>query len=311
MIERGYTAHPKEKEQPRAHRRSGRARLRENLNGYIFVLPYVIGLIVFFAFPLVFSLRISFGQYQLSRGGYTITPTGLENYYQALFEEVDFTQVFIGTMTDTLVDTPLIVVFSLILAVMLNRKLPCKGIFRTIFFLPFLLGSGYVMKQLLGMNIGESAMSMARGIIFPQEVQEYIGPVATKIAMGFLSRITLILWRSGVPIVLFLSGLQSIPVSLYEASMVDGATEWEKFWKVTVPMISPVMLLVMVYTVIDSFTDASNGMVDLFYQRAFERLDYSMSAAMSWLYFAFILVVVLLIFLFMRRFIYSEHDTKA
>lgn len=296
---------------PKVHRRSKRARWRENLNGYIFVFPYVIGLVVFFAFPLLFSLQISFGEYQLARGGYSVTPVGWANYYKAIFEEVDFTQVFMGTIGDTLIDTPLIVVFSLILAVMLNRKLPCKGVFRTIFFLPFLLGSGYVMKQLLGMNVGESAMSMARGIILPLEVQEYIGPVATKVALGFLERITLVLWRSGVPIVLFLSGLQSIPVSLYEAAMVDGATEWEKFWKVTVPMISPVILLVMVYTVIDSFTDASNGMVDLFYQRAFEKLDYSMSAAMSWLYFVFILAVVLLIFLVMRRFIYSEHDTRA
>lgn len=296
---------------PLTHRRSRKAWLRENLSGYIFVAPYVIGLIVFFAFPLVFSLRISFGDYQLARGGYTITPTGLSNYYKVLFEEVDFTHAFVNAIVDTLIDTPLIVVFSLILSVMLNRRMPAKGLFRTIFFLPFLLGSGYVMKQLLGMNVNESAMSMARGIIFPIQVQEYIGPAATKVAMGFLSRITLILWRCGVPIVLFLSGLQSIPVSLYEAGMVDGATEWEKFWKITVPMISPVMLLVMVYTVIDSFTDASNPMVDMFYTRAFEKLEYSLSAAMSWMYFGFILLLVLLIFLVMRRFIYSEHDTRA
>ena len=285
--------------------------LMENVHGYIFVLPYVIGLAVFFLFPLFFSLQISFGEYAVARGGYRIVPVGFLNYINAFIKEVNFTQVFAQTVADTFTNTPLIVVFSLILAVMLNRKMMFKGLFRTIFFLPFLLGSGYVMRQLLGMDVSSQAMTMARSIILPPQVQWYIGSQATEIAMRFLDRITLLLWRSGVPIVLFLSGLQNIPISLYEAAMVDGTTEWEKFWKITVPMISPVMLLVMVYTVIDSFSDQSNPMVEMFYQRAFIRLDYSMSAAMSWVYFIFILLVVGLIFLVMRRFIYNEHDKRA
>jgi len=161
------------------------------------------------------------------------------------------------------------------------------------------------------MKVGSQAMDVARSISLPWQVRQYIGGDAVKIVEMFLDRITILLWRSGVPIVLFLSGLQNIPVSLYEAAMVDGTTEWEKFWKITVPMISPVMLLVMVYTVIDSFSDQSNPMVEMFYQRAFIQLDYSISAAMSWVYFLFILLVTGLIFLIMRRFVFSEHDSRA
>lgn len=296
---------------PWLSRRSRRAVFMENVYGYTFVLPYVIGLAAFFLFPLVFSLEISFGEYAIARGGYRITPVGFQNYVNAFIREITFTQVFSSTVGDALINTPLIVVFSLILAVMLNRIGRFKGMFRTVFFLPFLLGTGYVMRQLLGLDVGSQAMNMARGIILPYQVQRYIGGTATTLAMGFLDRITLLLWRSGVPVVLFLSGLQNIPLSLYEAAMVDGTTEWEKFWKITVPMISPVMLLVMVYTIIDSFCDPSNPMVDLFYQRAFVQLDYSMGAAMSWVYFLFILLFVMVIFLVMRRFIYSEHDRKA
>ena len=299
----------KRKKAGRRHRRH--AIWMENLHGYTFVLPYVIGLAVFFVFPLIFSLRISFGNYSIARGGYKITPVGFTNYIDVFMKEIVFTQVFAQVVSDTFINTPLIVVFSLILAVMLNRKMMLRGMFRTIFFLPFLLGSGHIMRQLLGMNVGSQAMSVARGIILPWQVQQYIGAAATKAAELFLDRITLLLWRSGVPIVLFLSGLQNIPVSLYEAAIMDGTTEWEKFWKITVPMISPVMLLVMVYVVIDSFSDQSNPMVELFYQRAFIKLEYSISAAMSWVYFLFILLVTGLIFLAMRRFIYNEHDNRA
>ena len=165
-----------------------------------------------------------------------------------------------------------------------------------------------MLRQLLGMGVGTETLSVARGIMLPAYIQEYIGPTLTQLATAFFNNITLILWRSGVPIILFLSGLQSIPNTLYEAAVIDGANQWETFWKVTLPMMANVMLLTAVFTLIESFCDPSNAIVDMFYNKAFVNMEYSISAAMSWVYFFIVLVFVGLLFLILGRFRYSEYD---
>ena len=282
--------------------------VRQSAAGYLFVWPYVIGFLIFFAYPIGFSAYISLGEYSMARGGYTVEFVGLENYIQVLITDIEFTQIVGSTLIETVVKTPLIVVFSLIIAILLNKKIPGQAIFRTICFLPFLLGTGNVLRQLLGMGVGTETLSVARGIMLPIYIQEYIGPTLTKIATAFMDNITLILWRSGVPIILFLSGLQSIPAALYEAAVIDGANEWEMFWKVTLPMMTNVMLLTAVFTLIESFCDPSNAIVDMFYQKAFGEMQYSISAAMSWVYFAIVLLFVGLLFLILGRFRYSEYE---
>lgn len=279
---------------------------RNAREGLMFVSPFILGTLVFFLYPLGFSIYISLGEYAIVKGGFTFAFSGVQNYVNAFVQDVDFTAVFTQTVVDSLINTPLVVVFSLIIAIMLNKRIVCRGMFRTIFFLPFLLGTGYVMRQLLGMNVTEGAMSVARSIILPSQVREYVSPSLIRLTEEFLNRITYILWKCGVPIILFLSGLQSINKALYESAQVDGATEWEVLWKITIPMTTPIMLLVMVYTVIDSFNDPNNPMVDMFYNTAFLQQRYSMSAAMSWIYFLFILLFVGLIFAVMRRFIHMD-----
>ena len=246
-------------------RRKNETHRRNTREAYMFITPLIIGTAVFFIFPLFFSIYISLGEFQLRQGGNQFEFLGFQNYLDAFLTDKDFTPTFLSVITDSLLNIPLIVVFSLIIAILLNKKFKGKGFFRTLFFLPFLLGTGYVMRQLLGMDVGQEAMNMARGIILPDEVQKYLGTFVSGLADGFLSRITMVFWKSGVPIILFLSGLQSINKSLYESASVDGATEWEMMWKITIPMISQVTLLVVVYTVIESFSDPSNKMVDFFY----------------------------------------------
>lgn len=282
--------------------------LRNSASGYLFVFPYVIGFIIFFAYPLCFSGYISLGEYSMARGGYKVEFLGFDNYIRILVTDIEFTKIVSSTVMETVLKTPLIVVFSLIIAILLNKKIPGQAIFRTICFLPFLLGTGNVLRQLLGMGVGADTLSVARGIMLPAYIQEYIGPTLTKLATAFFDNITLILWRSGVPIILFLSGLQSIPDTLYEAAVIDGANQWETFWKVTLPMMANVMLLTAVFTLIESFCDPSNAIVDMFYQKAFGSMEYSISAAMSWVYFFIVLLFVGLLFLILGRFRYSEYD---
>ena len=285
-----------------------RAKRRNLLEAYTFMLPLIIGLLVFFLFPLGFSIVISFGEFTIQKGGNTFVFLGLKNYRDAFLSDVQYTQVFWDMIVKTLINTPLIVIFSLIMAVILNKKYPGRGFFRTMFFIPFLLGTGYVMRQLLGVGAVDAAMGMARSVVLPQELTLYLGPKVTDVLTMFMDQITWIMWRSGVQMVLFLSGLQSIHTALYESARVDSATEWEIFWKITLPMVSPMTLLVIVYTIIDSFSDPTNPMVDLFLTRAFKESRFSYSAAMSWVYFVFILVVVGAVFFVMKRITYKEFE---
>lgn len=279
---------------------------RASLEGLMFVSPFIIGTLWFFVFPVAFSLVISFGEYTIVKSGYRYEFLGWHHYLSAFLEDSRFNTIFRVVVADSLINTPLIVIFSLIIAILLNKKFKGRGLYRTFFFLPFLLGTGYVMQQLLGMDVGAQAMNMARGILLPESVQDFLGVTFTKAAVEFLNRITYVFWRSGVPIIIFLSGLLNINPSLYESAHVDGATEWEMLWKITLPMVSPITLLVIAYTVIDSFSDPNNPMVSYFFTTAFRNQKFSYSAAMSWIYFVFILLFLGVIFAAMRGFIHSE-----
>ena len=179
-----------------------------------------------------------------------------------------------------------------------------RGFFRTTFFIPVLLGSGYIMKQLLGM--GADGTTITTGIMVPKLIADLLGVSITEVVQGFLDRITVVLWKSGVQIVLFLAGLQGISSSLYEAARVDGATEWEMFWKITLPMITPIIMMNLVYTIVAFFTDGTNPMVDYIYKVNFTNQQYEYAAAMSWVYFVFACIFCLLAILLMRRHVYDS-----
>ena len=190
------------------------------------------------------------------RGKYKITSfkglltewVGLKNYEYIFFYDINFIPTFLQVVYDTLLNTPLCMVFSLVIAILINRKMVGRGFFRTAFFIPVLLGSGYIMKQLLGMGV--DGTTITTGIMVPKLISDLLGVSITTVVQGFLDRITVVLWKSGVQIVLFLAGLQGISGPLYEAARVDGATEWEMFWKITLPMITPIILMNIVYTIV-------------------------------------------------------------
>jgi ABC-type sugar transport system permease subunit len=271
---------------------------------YIFMSPFIVGCIAFFIFPLVTSIWVSLSD--ITRfAGFKMELIGLQRYIQAFVWDINFIPHFLDVLQFTLINTPLIVIFALFFSILINKKIRFKGFFRTIFFLPFLLGTGYIMQQLLGQGVDEDSMSVARGILFPREVVLYLGPRVYSTVNGFLTRITLVLWRLGVQVLLFLAGLQGISPSLYEATRVDGATEWDTFWKITLPMISPVILLNIVYTLVASFTDITNPLLEYIYQQAFESARFEYAAAMSWIYCLFIILLLALVFRFSKKHIYA------
>lgn len=198
----------------------------------------------------------------------------------------------------------MIIVFSLIIAIMLSRDIKARGFFRSAFFLPVLLGTGYILEQILGQGVSEDAMSAVRGIILTPEIAAYLGEDLSQTVSEFLSRITTVMWQSGVQIILFLAGIQKIPQSLYESARVDSATEWEMLWKITLPMLSPIILLNIVYTAIGAFC-AGQPDDRLYHHHRLQDVvrhpvGFPVCVGDGWVFFLFIFLVVGVAFLAMR-----------
>lgn len=280
-------------------------RTKDQLKGLVFVSPFIVGVIMFFAYPIFLSLRLSFGKID-SIVGLKISFAGLENYMRAFLIDVEFLPTFLEVIKNTLVKYPLTIVLSLIIAIMLNRDIKCRGLFRVIFFIPFLLGSGEVMKQLLNQGVDTKVLNIMDGRIIPYNILNYFGSTIAEGVQSVLSIIVTVLWGCGVQILLFLSGLQSISPALYEAAKIDGATEWEIFWKVTIPMISPMLLLNLIYTMVDSFVNLSNPMLTYIQSYGFTKGQFEYAAAMGWIYFAFVGGVVAIVFALMKGYMHTN-----
>ncbi|HBM81130.1 MAG TPA: sugar ABC transporter permease [Clostridiaceae bacterium] len=282
------------------------------IEAYIFMLPFIIGIVAFFAFPLFVSIKLSFGKV-IDMSGFKIKWIGFDNYIRAFVTDVQFIPMFLRIVRESLLKLPLILVFSLMLAMFISNDIKFKAFFRIAFFLPFLLGTGYVMQQIIGQGINEQVLMQAKNIFIPEKILAYLGPNVDEAVNSFFGVIVTVLWSCGVQILLFLSSLQGISKSLYESAKVDGATQWEMFWKITLPMISPVMLLNIIYTLLDSFTDISNPILSYIQDYAFTRTDFAYAAAIGWIYFIFIMILILVIFMIMKNHLYSfdmKEETK-
>lgn len=269
---------------------------RNIFEAYTFMMPFIIGVALFLAFPLFISLKLSFGHI-ISIRGFKIEWSGIEHYINAFVMDTDFVPRFLLVLRDTLIHVPLIIIFSLILAIVLNQKIRFRGFFRVVMFLPFLLGSGYIMTLLKSEGITTSALSLTDSPLFPTAFLNYMGDTVQKLINGFFEIIVSILWSSGVQILLFLSGLQGVSSSLYESAHVDGANSVEVFFKITVPLMKPIILLNIIYTIVNQFTAADNLILEYIEQVGFWNYQWENASAMAWIYFAFILCLIGLVFL--------------
>ncbi|MBR5968276.1 MAG: sugar ABC transporter permease [Lachnospiraceae bacterium] len=280
-------------------------RAKNALKGLVFVTPFIIGLIAFFIYPIFFSLRISIAQ-SVEIIGMKLKGITFYQYKRAFVEDTEFVPTFLATVKYTLTTFPLTIILSLIIAILLNKEIKGRGLFRVIFFIPFLLGSGEIMRQLLNQGVDRAVLNIADGRIIPYNVLSYFGSTIVDVVQGLFGTLVTVLWRSGVQILLFLAGLQSISPALYEAARIDGATEWELFWKVTVPMISPMMLLTLVYTIVDSFTSIDNKLLAYIKTYGFANAEFSYASALGWIYFAFIGILVAIIFGIMKKYMHTS-----
>ena len=268
--------------------------------GWVFVLPFIIGFVLVYLPILWDSIYMSFHSLQIvTGGGYTLEFVGFENYSKALFEDPGFVQTLVTGLGELAFDIPAILIFSLFMAVMLNQKMAGRAVFRAIFFIPVILSTG-IMEAIEGQNILGTMMegtesidgsqtSAANQIVSVMDIERLfssmkMGQGLVEIVVKIVNQIYDIVNRSGVQMLIFLAGLQSISPAIYEACRIDGCTAWETFWKITFPMISPMILVNGVYTIIDSFTTNSNSVmtyINSVYQGSDGQV---LSSAMAWMY---------------------------
>ena len=291
--------------------------------GWFFVLPFVIGFIILYIPMLINSVEFSFSKiHVLGKAGYALEYIGLENYREALFSDANFVRTLTESIKQLVLDVPAIVIFSLFMAIMLNQKMIGRAVFRAIFFIPVILTTGLIdqidqgnaaMDYMSSGGIDTGAGGSEEGIISAMDITNLLGNMVigtelVQYVVDLVNNIFNIVNRSGVQMLIFLSGLQSISPSIYESCQMDGATGWETFWKITFPMISPMILVNAVYTVIDSFTSESNAVmryINTVYNTGSLR-PRELSSAMSWMYFLMVLALIGLVALIMSAFVFYQ-----
>ena len=280
--------------------------------GWVFVLPFVIGFAIVYL-PIIWnSLKMSFYELTiLNGGGFSLEWIGLENYQYALFKDSSFTETLVKGMKELAFDVPAILLFSLFMAVLLNQKMAGRALFRAIFFIPVILSTG-IMESVEGQNILGSYMEDASGvndgsgsstaneIVSTMDIERLfssmkVGQGLVDFVKDMINNIYDIVNRSGVQMLIFLAGLQSISPAIYEACRIDGATAWETFWKITFPMISPMILVNAVYTIIDSFTTDSNSVMKYIQTVYTSSGGMVRSSAMAWMYFLLVMLILALL----------------
>ena len=304
---------PKVKRPPSLTKRKARA-------GWLFVLPFVIGILIVYLPIILDSICYSFFQINTVRGGgYTLEFKGLYYYNQALVVNATFGTTLIAGIKQLLVDTPMILIFSLFIAVVLNQRMLGRAAFRAIFFIPVVLSTGLMetinATDTLSDYMGEGGISDGSGgdatgeIVSAVDIERLfegvkVGSGLVDYVANAVNSIYDIVNRSGVQMLIFLAGLQGISPSIYEASSIEGATAWETFWKITFPMISPMILVNAIYTIIDSFTSQSNVVMRFIAEQY--KTTQETATAMSWIYFIAILAIIGVFVLIASSFVFYQ-----
>ncbi|MBQ7400271.1 MAG: sugar ABC transporter permease [Clostridia bacterium] len=292
--------------------------------GWFFVLPFLIGFIILYIPMLISSVEFSFSKiHVIPKAGYELEFIGIENYREALFSDANFVRTLTESIQQLVLDVPAIVIFSLFMAIVLNQKMLGRAVFRAIFFIPVILATGLI-DQIDQSNAAMNYMNSggidtgaggaeSEGLINTMDITNLLGNMVigtelVEYVVGIVNNIFNIVNRSGVQMLIFLSGLQSISPAIYESCKMDGATGWETFWKITFPMISPMILVNTIYTVIDSFTSESNVVmtyINKVYNEGTLR-PRELSSAMSWIYFLIVLVLIGLVSLLVSAFVFYQ-----
>lgn len=280
---------------------------RRSMWAYFFLAPWLVGVVIVFAVPMILSISFSFSNVTVDNG-YSLEFIGLENFRYALFGDQNFLQYFASTVGNMLYKVPIILVYSFLVAVLLKEKFPGVTAFKFIFFLPVILSSDLFFRLLN--NFGADAASSldavmnsagSSGILQSLNLSKYLMELGlsretVEILTGPVDQVYEIVTCSGIQIFIFLAGIYSIPPDLYEAAHVEGANAWEQFWMITFPMVMPMILVNVVYSIVDTFISESNLVMEYVYELSFKNFNFGLSSAICWIYFAVIAVILAIVF---------------
>lgn len=290
-------------------------------SGYLFIAPFLFGAVFIFLPSLVESLVYSFNDVKIELNNMVQTAAGWENYRQAFLVDPDYRVLLANGARGMVVDSILIMIFSFFVANILNQKFIGRSFARTIFFLPVILATGIVASitdtgalfnpmTITATTTGQfgstglTTLFSLRSFLYQMSLNDTLSGMIVYAVNNTYNIVN----SSGVQILVFLAALQSISSSIFEASKVEGASKWEEFWKITFPIITPMIFVNLVYTIIDSFTNPIYGIMDYIRTQAFGAARIGYASALSWIYFAVILLILgLSSWIFSRRMIYLEN----
>ena len=305
-------------------RKSASLDVRKARAGWIFILPFLIGFLLIYI-PIIFdSIKYSFHEIKiLVGGGYELEWVGWKNYSDAILVDTSFVTTLVSGLKQLVLDIPSIVLFSLFVAIVLNQKIAGRAAFRAIFFIPVILTTGLIsdidagntmysyMSDAEGIDDGSGQESAATEIVSVMDVERLfsnmmIGTEIVEYVVSLVNNIFNIINRCGVQMLIFLSGLQSISPAIYESCSIDGASGWETFWKITLPMVSPMILVNTIYTIIDAFTSSDNKVMAYIATVYEEANGNVLSSAMSWMYFLVVILIIAAVAGLLSTFIFYQ-----
>jgi len=289
------------------------------VTGYLFLLPFIIGFLAFMFLPVLESLRMVFSEVKIDtvNYGFSMEFTGIENIKRVVAVDPEFNRFLVEEIGRMVLIVPAIIIFSLFVALILNQEFKARGFVRAIFFLPVILSSGIM----IGLETNNSLLNnmaeiIKEGNLMKSSVTKVLEDIlvaegAASDFMGYIfaiiNQIYNIAMASGIQIIIFLSALQTIPPSMFEAAKIEGATSWECFWKITFPMVSSLILVNIVYSVIDYFIRTDNRVMEKINLTTLRMLNFGFGTAMAWVYFLAVFSIVgIAMFLISKRVYYYE-----
>lgn len=286
---------------------------RKAISGYLFVAPFIVGFLMFMVRPFFNSLYMSFCKVNMGAGEFSMNWAGMFNYNYIFKVDPDYSRLLIEEISRMCIYSVAIMVFSFFVALILNQKFKGRALVRAVFFLPVILASGVMLgleeNNSLMSNLQATVQTSVEGISVTGALQEVlrtagVGVKAYEKVFEVIDNIYDVAISSGIQIIIFLSGLQTISSSMYEAADIEGCTKWESLWKITFPMVSSLFLVNWIYTIIDFCMRSDNKVIDKIQDTMKMNLDYDIASAMSWVYFLIVIAIVGISSLIISRRVY-------
>lgn len=275
---------------------------RKAISGYLFISPFIIGFLAFMVKPLFQSLYMSFCDVKLGAGSFDLVWKSIDNYNYAFRVDADYVRLLTEELMRMAVYSLAIMVFSFFVALVLNQKFKGRALVRSVFFLPVILASGVMLKldsnNALMAALAQTVEINAQGTTSITDALQNIlrtsgvGVRAFEKLFEVIDNIYDVAISSGIQIIIFLSGLQTISQSMYEAADIEGCTKWESLWKITFPMVSSLFLVNWIYTVVDFCMRSDNEVIDKITTYMNVNLNYGLASAMSWTYFVLVMAII-------------------